>query len=300
MRRDGNVAFVAFCLVLIALPVRAATKVFLLGGQSNMAGVGGYDSPLPAPYNVPQPAVKFWNKCNPTTGWPPADPGDAWVDLQGGFGHQYYSGMSLFGPEVSLGYRLDQLLPNDDIYLVKCGLSSTNLAVDWNPDGTGAVYNVFKVRVDAALKNLVDAGKSPSIAGMIWMQGENDAIDSTFAAAYQKNLRNLIGTVREEFSTPNMPFVMGRILTYYDTTPAGGNALVRAAQETVGTSMAGVTWINTDDLPLAYDGHYGTQGQIDIGIRFADKLARAPEPSSAILSAVILLAVAACRWWRQW
>ena len=106
---------------------------------------------------------------------------------------------------MGFGHRLHELFPNDDVYLVKYGLSSTNLAVGWNPNGTGAVYNVFKARVAAAIADLTGAGKSPEIAGMIWMQGESDAMDHTHAVAYKENLKGFVTKVRSDFHTANMP-----------------------------------------------------------------------------------------------
>ena len=288
-----RIAVYGIAILIIAAsfttPAAADTKLFLLGGQSNMAGVGGYetDDPLPAEYNVSPPNVKFWDygTPQPVTGkygtfvypWV----GDHWVDLQGGFGHS----SSYFGPEVSFGHRLHELFPNDDVYLVKEGISSADLAVDWNPNGTGWVYNRFKERVNAALANLRAAGLDPEIAGMIWMQGESDALNSSYAQSYAANLENFIGKVRSDFDAPEMPFVMGRILPYYDTAPAGGNATVRLVQETIQNQpgIGKVTWIDTDDLQLAYGGHYGTQGQLDLGVRFADEFAPVPEPAVATL-----------------
>jgi hypothetical protein len=275
----GTVLFLA-AFVLATAQASAATKVFLLAGQSNMAGVGGYDSPIPSPYNVSQPAVRFWNDSN-----------DGWVDLQSGFGFA----PTYFGPEVSFGYRLHStIFPNDDIYLVKYALTSTSLAVDWKPDGSGPCYNMFKSRVNTALARLRKDGLSPTIAGMIWMQGEGDATEA-FAPAYAANLTNLIGKVRSDFASPDMPFVLGRIL------PTAGlptnNAIVRIAQEAVPGQVGNASWINTDDLPLAYPVHYGTQGQIELGIRFADQFVQTPEPSSLVLSGtgVVAASVWACR-----
>ena len=122
-------------LVLAVAPATAAVKVFLLAGQSNMAG---YSTGLPttSPYNAALPDVRFWNYDN--TGW---------IDLQPGLGDT--SGD--IGPEVGFGHALDQIFPDDDIYLVKWGVDSTNLAVDWNPNGTAAQYNTFKSRVYSAI-----------------------------------------------------------------------------------------------------------------------------------------------------
>ena len=262
-------------LVPAVVPAAAETKVFLLGGQSNMAGRGGYDSAVPAPYNVAQPDVRFWNygpdpQPHPTWGINYPGVGTDWVDLENGYGHL----INEFGPELSFGYALKNIFPDDDIYLIKEGITSQDLAVHWNSDGTGDIYNIFKSRVDAAMLNLTNAGLSPTIAGMIWMQGESDAMNPAYAPQYETNLTNLIQNVRTDFNTPDMPFVMGRILGLWGT-PAD-NALVRGAQESVAAADPNVSWINTDDLQTAYEGHYGTQGQIDLGIRFANAFDPSP------------------------
>ena len=283
MKNVFGTILAALTITLMAVPSMATTKVFLLGGQSNMAGCG-VTSDLQPPFNSSQPDVRFWNKCNTTGGWPPVNPGDAWVDLEGGFGHQFYPDLSMFGPEVSFGYALNELFPDDDIYLIKYGLTSQNLAVNWKPDGTGAVYNAFKLRVDTALANLVASGKSPVISGMIWMQGESDAMEHAYATEYQSNLTNFITQVRSDFSTPQLPFVIGRINTSaYWGTPAD-NALVRDAQVEVANQMANVSWINTDDIPTwkpgenPSDDHYSSQGQLILGTRFAYEFNPVPLP----------------------
>jgi hypothetical protein len=275
---------------LLATPVLAETKVFLLGGQSNMSGVGGYsgylhespwsdapynhtDKPCPAPYNAPQKAVRFWNF---GYGKKPADfvnapeAGNGWVDLQPGFGYR----ADQFGPEVSFGYRLHQLFPNDEIYLIKHAIGGTSLAVDWNPNpqAMGPQYKTFEKRVQAALADLEKAGKKPVIVGMIWMQGENDSTVPDHAKAYEQNLKALVSRVRTEFNAPDMKFVAGRISTMSKLWATPENLeLVRKVHENVAKTVGNASWIDTDDLQWAYYGHYGTKGQIKLGIRFADE-----------------------------
>lgn len=304
------ILFVATALT--QTPASAATKVFLLGGQSNMAGVGGYagyckgmtmwgdppgdvaDDPCPSIY-ANQSGVKFWDYTPNTlgyadfplrTGYYINNPGvgSSWINLQTGYGYMN----DQFGPELSFGARLHELMPNDDIYLVKLGVSSTSLATGWNASGSGGPqYSLFKARVAAAIQNLVGAGKNPTIAGMIWMQGEEDGVSSTYAPQYAGNLTNLVTTIRSTFTNAtDMKFVAGRITTAFGSTDTV--SLVRSAQENVASLVGNASWVNTDDLEWAYYGHYGTQGQIDLGIRFAEAMT-IPEPSTCVLAVIAIL-----------
>jgi hypothetical protein len=283
---------VAAIVILTAGPTLAATKVFLLGGQSNMAGVGAYpggmingsyvppEPAIPSPYDVPQTGVKFWSN-------------NAWTNLASGFGYQ----AGEFGPEVTFGYTLDRLFPNDDVYLVKYAVSGSNLAVNWSPSGSNNAYTTFKSQVNAAVQNLTAAQLSPTIAGMIWMQGESDANNHTYATNYATNLTSFIAKVRQDFGVQDMRFVLGRI----DTWPwgaAGDCTLVRDAQVAVAAADSHAAWIDTDNLQRVYTGHYGTQGQVDLGILFANQFA-VPEPSTFLLAALGLVALLAYAWHKR-
>ena len=106
------------------------------------------------------------------------------------------------------------------------------------------------------------------------MQGEDDSTSPAFAKAYQENLLNFIKTVRSDFKAPEMRFVIGRI-TYmsklWSTTETID--IVRASQQKVPEIDGNAAWFDTDDLKWAYYGHYGTEGQIELGLRFAKKFA---------------------------
>jgi len=289
----SGVAGLVISCVLATNSASAATKVFLLGGQSNMAGRGQANE-LAAPYNAAQTSVKLWS--NRTS--------NAWVDLQSGFGAEAPD----FGPEVSFGYAVKQFFPADEIYLIKYGIPATNLAFNWKPSGTGTIssaegyyYNVFQETANAAINNLIAAGKSPAIAGMLWMQGESDALNTSMANAYEANLRNLIGAVRTDFATPTMPFILGRITTLWGTT--ANNTKVRTAEDAVGAdpTLTSVSTFSTDGLslwvsPHAYPNHYDTQGQIELGNLFASQFAPTPEPATFVLAGTGLLALVSRLW----
>lgn len=274
----------AIGITQVTAPATAATRVFLLAGQSNMGGVG-HGRELAGTsldkYYAPQPDVKMWSAAS-----------NNWSALSSQF-----EGSDCFGPEVSFGYQMHAAFPKDDIYLVKWSYGGTSLYSDWKPENNaGWCYREFKSTALAAIRNLTDANRAPIIAGMLWMQGEHDTTDATFAAAYQTNLVNFITAVRNDFHTPDMPFVLGRIIQGYGTTE--NNSTVRTAQTTAPTLIANTAWVNTDDLQISPEIplHFGTQGQIDLGIRFAAKLTPTPEPSMGML----LLAGAVAGAFRMW
>jgi hypothetical protein len=283
MNRTIGVAALVISLVVPTMPARAEIKVFLMAGQSNMVGAG-YTSQLKSPYNATQPDVKIWKY----TG--------SWISLSPSFGDETDPPLSgRFGPEISFGYTIDHLFPDDDIYLVKYAVNGTTLSYDWDPMRTDGLYNTLKTRAKAALANLTSAGKAYTIAGMLWMQGETDAKDLGSANAYQANLEEFITKVRADFSASDMKFVIGRISPPWATY----TGKVRTAQQAVAAKMTNVSWFNTDDLPIMDPNepnyHYNSAGQIELGIRFANQFV-VPEPSTFALFGTGLAALAGYAW----
>jgi hypothetical protein len=304
------ISLAALAILLPETPASAATRVFLLGGQSNMAGLGAYSGYLPAnwypwtsdsqyqdaepacpaPYSQQSTSVKFWNySTSPTTNPNSVNSpgtGTAWIPLQNGYGYR----TDTFGPELSFGAKLQEMYPEDEIYLIKTGLDGTSLGGDWKTSGAGAAYNLFKSRVTAALATL--SGKNPIIQGMIWMQGESDAPVASYAANYATNLANFVSTVRSTFNAQSMKFVAG-VITNMSVAALGATQantdLVRNAQVSISSYISNSSSFGTDDLSWAYYGHYGTEGQIELGLRFAGAFTPTPEPSTLAMASVGLL-----------
>ncbi len=251
-------------LFLMCSNVYSANRVFLLGGQSNMVGLG-LRGELPPPYQAAQNDVNFWN--------------NGWVPLAPGFSNKPYK----FGPEVAFGRAIKDALPKDTIYLVKYASGGKALYNDFKP-GTGRNYIEMMNTFNAALDNLDLAGIDYEISCMLWMQGESDAYESQ-AETYEGNLTNFIQVMRDEFDTPEMPFIIARVLNHFGGTvpPKIGEQtnptqayIVRDAQVKVAETIPHTTWFDTDDYALSTDldevnnpGHYGTQGQLDLGKDFA-------------------------------
>lgn len=282
--------FAGLPVLLVLLPsasladILTQQQVWLMAGQSNMIGYGTATADLPAPLQQPQPNVQIFT-----------DAGAGWNNLGPGLGNQ-------FGPEVTFGHDVAARLPGvRPVLLIKSPFGLGNLYNDWRSPNTGRGpagpwYASFISLVQTAMASKPNA----QIAGMIWMQGEGDAYnDPTMAASYAQDLRLFIASLRSDFHAPNMPFVIGQI-SNSSAWPYG--ATVRQAQVDVAQTLSNCYLVTTSDLPLSDNMHYTSQGQMELGSRFAQQALLAegvPEPSPFVLLASGLAGLLIHVWWRR-
>lgn len=230
----------------------APLQVYLMAGQSNMVGQGDATE-LTAPLNAAQGDVAAW--MSNAVGWTP---------LRWGSGNE----PTFFGPELSFGRAMADSDPDARFAVVKHAVNGTSLAVDWNPAG-GAVYGEFLSTLTQAGQRLDSLGLAYEVKGLLWMQGESDAMDQVMAESYQQNMNDFIAAVRTVLGVPDLPVVMGRIRGNMPP-PFSYSLTVRMAQESVAAGDPNVRVVDIDSLSLRADGvHYDTQGQLDLGQRFA-------------------------------
>jgi len=242
-------------VIAACLPAAAAhadeepLPVFVLGGQSNMAG-GGHSKNLPAELRQPNENVLIFDGKE----WKPLAPGGR------------------FGPEVTFGAAMAKALGRK-IGIIKFAVSGSHLVWDWNPAGK-AKNNVYA----KALAFVTKARKSRpiEIRGMLWMQGERDSLYPGAAKKYAANLDLLVKSVRKDYQSPNMTFVLGRV----NPKPARYKfvKVVRKAQQEL--KLPRTAWVDCDKLAKHGDGvHYNAAGQRALGKLFADatlKLLKTP------------------------
>jgi hypothetical protein len=285
----GVLAFVVLIGTVCRAEATMVVDVVIMSGQSNMTGLGSV-SALTSPYNAPQNDVQLY--------W-----GDAGQDDPSGTpyaGHIYgleslkpnrgNNGQGCFGPELSFGRKVADTQPSRHLAIIKQARSGTTLYNDWNPvddsHGIKPQWHRFTDQVAVALQAMRNAGQEPHIKAMLWLQGEDDATNTTYANAYQSNLTAFIAAVRSNLSVPDLPFVIARIQSHQPRAP--GLSTVRAAQVNVAATVPHVSWFNTDDLPLQGDAtHFTSAGQITLGQRFAGAyLTAVPEASTGVLAGI--------------
>ena len=184
------------------------------------------------------------------------------------------SSLTNFGPEITFGRGMADFYagdPNTSVAVIKYANGGTRLYDQWIAP-SGPDYVAFKDTVTAGLAAL--RARYPSdtvrVAGMIWMQGENDASSDVYANAYQSNLTNFIADVRGNYGA-DLPFVIGRLsANQIGLAYPTGHQTVMNAQTAVADADSRVGLVNTDSYSMKSDFvHFDTAGQQSLGYDFA-------------------------------
>ncbi|PQB08978.1 hypothetical protein BST83_01095 [Polaribacter filamentus] len=175
------------------------------------------------------------------------------------------------------------MYPNQKIAIIKYSMGGTSIdslaARDigsWDTDFSGLnQYDNFLKTVQLALetsdidKNGIEDKLIPS--GIIWMQGESDALFEKSATNYFYNLKKLLNLIRSAFRNKNLPIVVGKI------SDSGSNNktlkyanLVQSAQEKFSAYDQYTSIVRkTNSYKYIDKYHYTSPSYIDLGVQFA-------------------------------
>jgi hypothetical protein len=81
---------------------------------------------------------------------------------------------------------------------------------------------------------------------MVWIQGENDAVDATDAANYQTNLTNLIAHFRTNINA-DLKMIIVRLYDFPTTSINVGKADVQAAQDYIAANVSNCVLVHPED-----------------------------------------------------
>lgn len=292
---------VSLCLLILTFaagtPVFATDfYVYYLGGQSNMDGYG-YNSELPAELLKPFPAIPIFHG-NTSEDDAAVDGQGIWSTVRPGHGVGFKSDgktntySKRFGVEVSFARTMQKQFPERRIAIIKYSRGGTSISAGakgnygcWEPDYKGRTginqYDHFLAAVRHAFADtdIDDDGETDRLipAGIVWMQGESDAAHTPeIAKAYESNLRRLMDLIRASFRTDDLPVAIGRI-SYSTTEPRSWKhgEIVRAAQASYVKNDSNAALItSTDRYGYSDFAHYDSKGFIDLGVQFANALAK--------------------------
>jgi hypothetical protein len=287
---------ILFALTAGVTPLPAKVyQLYYLGGQSNMDGQGK-NSDLPPELKKPMKQVMIFHgnpvPDNDSSGglgiWAPLQPGHGCGDFSSDGKKNHYT--ACFGVELSFAAELLKHDPDANIAIIKYSRGGTTLALNgakffgnWSPDyNIGNRLNQYDyflatVRHAMAVRDIDGDGEEDILIprGIIWMQGESDAVQTkTMALAYKQNLRRLMDLMRAAFHESDLPVVIGLITdsgVFYGREPVMnyGTIVQQAQEEYVKDDYFAALVTTTKKYEYIDDWHYTSESYLDLGRAFA-------------------------------
>lgn len=122
---------------------------------------------------------------------------------------------------------------------------------------------------DEAVRRTKQATAHGTLRGILWHQGESNSSNPT---GYMDKLKTLVSGLRSELNAPTVPFIAGEIAPWHSNRDKF-NPIIR----TIATEIPNSDWVSSegcDMLKDASDPHFGRNGQLLLGERYAEKILR--------------------------
>lgn len=236
----------------VKLPAKVKLHLYLLIGQSNMAGRGVVENAEQQPH----PRVLKFTKEN---AWAPATdplhfdkPTIAGVGLGSSFGRS----MADTSPEATIG-------------LIPCAVGGTPLS-RWSKGGD--LYQQALERAKLALKD-------GQLKGILWHQGEADSGNEELAKSYGDRLGQMVKDLRADLGAEKVPFVAGKLGEFLKREDKDGKPShwpeVNDQIAALPKSIAHAAVVESRGLKAKSDMvHFDTPSLREFGLRYAAEMKR--------------------------
>lgn len=232
-----------------AVPATASMQLFLLVGQSNMAGRGKVEpqDTVPIPHVLMLDRQRTWV--------PAVDPMHFDKPIAGaGLGRSFAARIADSQPGVTIG-------------LIPAAVGGSPIDA-WQP---GVFYEPTKSHPwDDAIARARAAMTSGTLKAILWHQGESDATPD-LAPGYEAKLHDLITRFRAALDAPDVPFIVGQLGQYPDVPWDAPRRLVDAAHRALPGKVRRTAFVSSDGLVHGADKvHFDTSSLHDLGRRYAE------------------------------
>ncbi|KAK4337889.1 hypothetical protein RND71_042376 [Anisodus tanguticus] len=229
-------------------------QIFILAGQSNMAGQGGvsygyWDGIVPPECQSNPDVVSLSMSLH----WKIAkEPLNYRVDCVRNCG---------IGPGMAFANAILKKDPNFGVIgLVPCSVSGKGIR-RWSRGNSPYDQLLRKVKI-----SLRDGGE---LRGLLWFHGESDTITKFDATHYKPRLQKFIQDLRTDLNSPLLPLLMVVLHVPRPWFKGKFADIVRQAQ--IEVELSNVVKVDAKGLPLNPDGiHLTTAAQIRVGNMLAD------------------------------
>lgn len=232
-----------------ALPAKENFHLFLLVGQSNMAGRGVVEEQD----KTPHPRVLMLSKEGK---WVPAtDPMHFDKPSAGvGLGKTFGQTIADANPGVTIG-------------LIPCAVGGSHIDA-WKP---GVLYPpTMSHPWDDMVKRMAIALHAGTIKGILWHQGEGDSQPDQ-ARAYESKLHDLVKRLRELAKAPEVPFIAGQMGKFDGVPWTPEKIFVDRAHQSLPQHVPHTAFVSAEGLKHKGDNvHFDTPSFREMGKRYAE------------------------------
>ncbi len=223
--------------------------LFLLAGQSNMAGRGVVDAEDLVPH------ARVW-MLDRSARWTPA------VDPM-----HFDKPIAGVGPGRAFGRALAEATPSTHIGLVPVAVGGSPIAA-WVP---GATHEQTGARpYDDAVARIRAAKPLGTFRAILWHQGESDATAES-APRYERGLRSVIERLRAETGDPELPVLIGQLGRFTAAPWTAWHTQVDMAHRRLAADLRNVAFVSSDGLVDKGDAlHFDSASARMLGRRYAD------------------------------
>jgi hypothetical protein len=231
-----------------SLPSKENFHLYLLVGQSNMAGRGKVTDED----RKPHPRVLMLSKDRT---WVPAtDPMHFDKPIAGvGLGRSFGMEMAKEDSNIVVG-------------LIPCAVGGSPI-LSWEPGGYHPQTKTHPW--DDMLPRAKAALEVGTLKGILWHQGESDSKED-LAPPYEKRLHELIARFRKELDAPDIPFVAGAMGDWPERPWDEWKKMVDAAHRALPDKVAETAFVTAEGLKHRDKVHFDRSSYIEFGKRYAE------------------------------
>lgn len=241
----------------LKLPAKEKFHLFLLVGQSNMAGRGVVD----VQDKTPDPRILMLNKAG------------EWVSAADPLHFDKPAAGTGLGKTFAL--RIADANPGITIGLIPCAVGGSPID-SWK---LGEFYAPTKSHPwDDSSKRSKIALKSGVLKGILWHQGESDSKEP-LASAYEEKLHDLVKRFRKELEAPEVPFIVGQMGQFVEVPWDAAHKKVDLAHQDIVKKMPFTSYVSADGLKHKGDKvHFDAASYREFGKRYATAYLKAADP----------------------
>jgi carbohydrate esterase-like sialic acid-specific acetylesterase len=231
-----------------ALPAKEQFHLFLLVGQSNMAGRGVVEEQD----RKPDKRVLMFTKEGE---WAPAVDPMHWDKPVAGVG---------LGRTFAM--KVAEARPGVTVGLIPCAVGGSPIDA-WKP---GVFYEPTKSYPwDDAMRRAKTGMPAGVLKGILWHQGESDSTDA-LAPGYEAKLHDLIARMRRELGAENVPFIVGQLGMFEGTPWKEPRKVVDRAHRELPKTVKLTAFVRAEGLKDKGDQvHFDAASYRELGKRYA-------------------------------